>query len=175
MCDSLDKEQVTELLAGMAKFSPTLWNIVASPFKINEAGNDEVMAGTGLQEKSIEEPPIWCQCEFCRPMKKEEENVCCQNAWKNHEHPLFDNHILTEHNLELAMQSNADFLNYPFDPANNSSWRYTAYRQYIIWVWGKLGYRNRKVVPSCVVWKIRDRFPDPTGNYTGFMDAEYHI
>ena len=63
-------------------------------------------------EGSID-PPVWCECGKCRMMKKEEECVCCKNCIKNHEHPVFENHVLTEHNLELAMQNNADFLNYP--------------------------------------------------------------
>ena len=106
---------------------------------------------------------------------KAEERVCCMNKNKNHQHPLFENHVLTEHNLELAMLSNADQLNYPFDPENNACWRFTAYRQYTMWVWGKLGRRNRKVIPSCVLWKIRDRLPDPSGRYTGFMESDFNL
>ena len=127
------------------------------------------------REQQIQDQPLWCECGgHCCEMQKEEECICCKNYIKNHQHPLFENHILTEHNLELAMQNNADFFNYPFDPSNNGCWRYTAYRQYILWVWGKLGRRNRKVIPSCIVRKIRDRFPDPNGNYTGFMDVDYY-
>ncbi len=168
LCENLDKEQVTNLLEKMVKFSPTLWNLVAVSFQADNTTESSLMETT-------EEPPHWCACGICRPMPKEEENVCCEIKWKNHEHPLFQNRVLTEHNLELAMQSNADFSNYPFDPANNACWRYTVYRQYTLWVWGKFRRRNRKVIPSCIVWKIRDRFPDQRENYTGFMDAEYQL
>ena len=33
---------------------------------------------------------------------------------------------------------------------------------------GKLGKGNRRVVPSCVVWAMRDSFPSATGIYMGF-------
>ena len=51
---------------------------------------------------------------------------------KNHEHKFFENHVLTEHSLELAMQKNADFFNYPFYPKRNASEYFIAYRQFII-------------------------------------------
>ena len=35
---------------------------------------------------------------------------------------------------------------------------------------GYLGKGNRKVAPSCVVWKIRDNYPAPDNNYLGFRD-----
>eukprot|EP00794_Sanderia_malayensis_P001872 gene1872-2115_t len=168
-CELLERKEIIELLAGMAKFSPALWDQVKKSSH-SQDGND-----IGDENNTPVETPSWCKCGQCVEMPTQAERVCCQNNAKNHEHPLFENHCLTEHNLELAMQSNADHLNYPFDPSNNASWRYTAYRQYTIWVWGKLGRSNRKVIPSCIVHKIRKRFPDHNAVYTGFMDNEYYL
>ena len=103
-------------------------------------------------------------------MASERENVCCRNNSKNHEHLEFQQLVLDEKVLELAMKGNADWLSYNFNPDENSSWRYTAYQQYTLWYWGYLRRGNRKVIPSCIVNVIRERFLDKNGNYRGFLD-----
>lgn len=55
---------------------------------------------------------------------------------------------------------------------NPRSYRYAAYRLFTYWVHDKLGKGVRKVIPSCAVLKIRERFPDPQGVYTGFKLAD---
>lgn len=47
-------------------------------------------------------------------------------------------------------------------------YRYCAYRCFVSWCWGWLGQRVRVVLPSCVVLKIRQEFPDAEGQYVGF-------
>lgn len=53
----------------------------------------------------------------------------------------------------------------------NKSSRHAAYRQFILWIYGRLHRKDRRVVPSCCVKVIRDRYPDPEGNYKGFIPA----
>jgi len=46
--------------------------------------------------------------------------------------------------------------------------RLAAYRQYILWRYGKLGKGNRRVCPSCVVVVVRSVYPSADGVYMGF-------
>ena len=116
------------------------------------------------------DPPSWCKCGKCRPEEDPQDRICCKNHARNHENPVFERIVLDEHTIEVALMNNADWLNLPriFTPAKM---RNTAYRQYILWFWGKLGYKNRKRIPSCIKWHIRDRYPEEDGNYQGYKDA----
>jgi len=49
-----------------------------------------------------------------------------------------------------------------------NSYRKAAYRQYILWKYGKLDKGNRRVCPSCVVRLVRQTDPAPDGQYMGF-------
>ncbi|KAL4234519.1 hypothetical protein ACF0H5_006162 [Mactra antiquata] len=50
----------------------------------------------------------------------------------------------------------------------NASMRHAAYRQYILFHFGKLGHGIRRPVPSCCTWFIRDKYPDPNNYYVPF-------
>lgn len=50
-------------------------------------------------------------------------------------------------------------------------YRHTAYYQFVIWIWHRLGRRNRKPLPSCAVLQNRCSFPSQ--HYTSFTYAEY--
>ena len=47
----------------------------------------------------------------------------------------------------------------------NKSFRFIAYKQYIWWIYGKLGKDIRKPIPSCIVNKVRNIFPAPDNIY----------
>ena len=56
------------------------------------------------------------------------------------------------------------------EPGNGArSLRHAAYTQFVLWRHGRLGHNIRRVIPSCVVWRIRDRFPSPDNLYTGYQ------
>ena len=44
---------------------------------------------------------------------------------------------------------------------------HAAYRHFVLWRRGRFDANVRRVIPSCVVCRIRDRFPSTNGLYTG--------
>eukprot|EP00105_Crassostrea_gigas_P045295 XP_019929443.1 PREDICTED: P2X purinoceptor 7-like [Crassostrea gigas] len=114
----------------------------------------------------------WCSCGFCKDMPTDKEKRCCQRNADScvSRLPDFDVLILNEAVLALARPYRQDILAMPEDTDRNRANRHTAYRQFVLWHHGKLGTVNRRVIPSCCIWRIRDRFPDPHGNYVGFRD-----
>lgn len=83
--------------------------------------------------------------------------------------------VLDEAVLSIAQRYREDVLAVPRDQDVNRGYRHTAYRQFILWYYGRLGAGNRRVVPSCCAWQIRDKFPDSFGQYTGFKDGRLDI
>ena len=70
--------------------------------------------------------------------------------------------------INVIMLMRANYMAVPFTGDNNAL-RHGAYVAYTLWVHRRLGRGQRRVIPSCVVWKIRRRFPEPTGQYRGFL------
>ena len=139
----------------MASLSPNVWTAAKGRLDPNPPN-------------SPNQVPSWCICGQCRPMLNEKERVCCRNEQYNHEHQKKFHIVLDERTVRVAILNNADWLNSPrrFLPA---TFRKTSYRQYVLWRWGHLGYGNRRVIPSCIIWKIRDAYPEPDGEYMGYM------
>ena len=57
------------------------------------------------------------------------------------------------------------------DPSN-CAYRYAGYKQYMWWVQNSLGKGVRKVIPSYVVWEIRNNFPSKDRKYIQFMESK---
>ena len=61
------------------------------------------------------------------------------------------------------------------DNFSNRSLRYAAYKQFIWWVFKKLGKGNRRVIPLCALWKIRELYPEPDGNYVMYLEGKQDL
>lgn len=86
-------------------------------------------------------------------------------------------HVLSEMSVQLSWLSNRRYFGdtgdaLMFTNMNNKNYRYFAYRNYIDLMFGKLGKHNRRLIPACIVKNIRQTWPDPDGNYVGFIDVD---
>lgn len=50
--------------------------------------------------------------------------------------------------------------------------RFAGYKQYTWWIHNRLGKGVRKVIPSCALWKIREKYPEASGSYVPFMESK---
>ena len=97
------------------------------------------------------------------------ENLCCKQRTCITTVDTFESIVLDSNILAVAIVSRSDtYADVPdYSP---QSYQKAAYRQWIVWQHGYLGRTNRKVIPSCVVWKVRSRYPAPDGVYLGFKE-----
>jgi len=71
--------------------------------------------------------------------------------------------------LHLSRKQRQDILVFDEEDSEAKANRHAAYRQFVFWQHGRLGVGNRKIIPSCCVWNIRDKYPDPFQQYRGFQ------
>ena len=124
----------------------------------------------------------WCSCESCTEMENDFERVCCRGDAEQIIGNKFGDERCISHTeafrdvclntnvLEAAIGTWRTFSDEPLQ-INNRSYRFIAYRQYISWIFKWLGRDIRKIIPSCVVQKIRQNFPAQDGVYVPFQDA----
>ena len=113
--------------------------------------------------------PDWCVCGRCHPMTQDVENKCCKLKKCITLSSRFTKLCLDPDVIELCIRNTGDIRN---DREDNSSraFRKAAYRQFILARHGHLGKGNRRVCPSCVVMKIRERWPSITGVYMVYRE-----
>ena len=55
--------------------------------------------------------------------------------------------------------------------ASNNNLRYSAYRSLHAWLDNNKKIGGRKALPSCIVSYVKLKYPDPDGQYTGFVPS----
>ncbi|XP_071988548.1 uncharacterized protein [Engystomops pustulosus] len=122
----------------------------------------------------------WCSCTLCHTMPSVSESFCCKESEELHELPCVNEKCITENagfieqcTLKEHLQRFITFLRpqhrHYYDINDNRALRLASYRCFTMWVHGILGKHNRVPIPACVICKIRDLYPDPNGQYTGFQ------
>ena len=169
---TLDEKMVRQLC--VRALSPGIGSMeyVDSLLIMEEDENDvEPSEGTqssgGSQPPQGEPTPDWYNCRHCQPMSQEIENKCCGLRKCTTTSRPFQKLRLDLEVLELCIRNRADIRNDRED-TSTSSFRKAVYRQFMLERYGYLGKGNRKVAPSCVVIRVRRKYPSATGIYMGF-------
>ena len=80
--------------------------------------------------------------------------------------------VLDERVLALADRYRADLLA-GVVRLNNEGRHHAAYHQFTLWWHGRLGKGDRRVISSCCIWRICDRYPSVDGLHRRFVAASY--
>lgn len=155
----MELEELRQLCHRMAEKHPSLVHDILRPAP--QQGGYHPQPGGAF--------PDWCVCGKCREMPTDAEKVCCRKERCITLLPDFSVLVLDEAVLALGRMYRRDILVFDDDADLNRANRHQGYRQYILWSHGRLGAGDRRVIPSCCVWKIRDKYPDPFGQYKGFV------
>ena len=119
---------------------------------------------------------VWCRCGNCRHMPSVAEQLCCKMQPRHclSRRAELEMLVLDEGVLAVADQHRVDMLEGEVR-LNNEGRRHVAYRQFVLWRHGRLGQGNRRVIPSCCVWAICDRYPKVDGHYRGYVYVSFFI
>ncbi|XP_052694199.1 P2X purinoceptor 7-like [Crassostrea angulata] len=161
---TLEEQTLRNLVGRICERDPTFVFDV-----LNEASQNE--RRQGYHPQPSDGVPSWCTCNHCREMPSEIEKLCCGQTPTNCFSivPDFQRVVLDDLVLLVARRYREDIIAAAPDADLNRGNRHAAYRQFILWHHGHLGARNRRVIPSCCVWRIRDKFPDTFSQYRGFI------
>ncbi|XP_073485042.1 uncharacterized protein [Aquarana catesbeiana] len=150
-------------------------------FPINPLKRKRIEENVADEEKdqSLIGHTRWCFCAQCRPMPTSEESKCCQGLeevqpFLEHgltcvtQHEEFVERCLTKRILVYQIQMESANVHKDYIRDANRCLRRGAYKSYTNMVHGFLGKNRRIPIPSCVVWAIRNKYPDPNEEYIGF-------
>uniref|UniRef100_A0A914P6A5 P2X purinoreceptor 7 intracellular domain-containing protein n=1 Tax=Panagrolaimus davidi TaxID=227884 RepID=A0A914P6A5_9BILA len=139
----------------------------------------------------------FCTCTNCSIQNTARETICCREVWdssckysENLKAKMGDLQCVTQvqevidivdRSLQLDLfHENDVFLKRQLglsvstrvlasDPHRHR--RFAAYTMLTFFLHGSTGMKQRVELPSCLVKFVRDRWPNSSGDYTGFSDA----
>ena len=157
---SLPKELLEDLIVELAASGNGSLDHLQDLVHVIQDSSDDVQQST---------PALihWCKCGVCTIMPSAEERKCCGKKQCVTSFHTFRKVCLDRDILEVCAKTQADHFAEDFE-FSTSSFRKAAYRQFVMWKYGKLGYGNRRIIPSCAVTMIRAAYPSPDGTYMGF-------
>ena len=184
-----DVEEITDM---MKCFTPYMFepekddvsSISSSSSEVEDEDENDSESKTNLEKSSRVGNLEWCKCGECNIEKREIDCLCCQevdalNSKFDRENmscviksiefeTLCINKLVLENVLTEQHESRGDHMEKTW---SNWSLRYAAYKQFIWWVFKSLGKGNRRVIPSCALWRIRKLYPEPNREYTLYSEG----
>ena len=174
--DNYLSDQSDDLRANTSGIRPYDFEPVGTPISSSsESENDEL---TPIASNSIIGTTDWCTCGNCRAMETDYESICCQEAvpvdFINGEEGILNHEdfiaiCMNSAVLRMTLAAINHFQSSTL-PDNNKYLRYAGYRCCTWWIHSRFGRGVRKAVPSCAVWTIRVKYPDPSNNYAPFKE-----
>ena len=185
-----DTEEINDLISNFLPycFEPEKESSSGSDTEESSENNDDDSSDDELSPNSEIKRAghkNWCVCGNCKKELREIDSLCCQEVAaipeENFEgnqcitmseqfQTLCLNKIVLKNVLVGLHESKGDPLEK--DEVKNRSLRYAAYKQFVWWIYQRLGKGNRRVLPSCVLWKVRKLFPEGNGQYTLYSEGE---
>ena len=174
----------------MKTFNPYVYEPEKDVFDTDSSDESEIDKSSSEEDYSVEKPRVgnneWCKCGGnCKIEKRNIDCLCCQEVHALNSKFDAENYIgcITESKDFETLCNNKTVLEnvlvglhekrgeYLEENTSNRSLRYAAYRQFIRWVFKRLGKGNRRVIPSCALWKIREHFPEPDEEYVEYSEG----
>ena len=174
----------------MKTFLPYLYEPEKDVSDTDSSNESEIDKSSSEEDYSVEKVRVgnndWCKCGGnCKIEKRNIDCLCCQEVYALNSKFDAENYIgfITESKDFEMLCTNKTVLEnvlvglheargeYLEENTSNRSFRYAAYRQFIRWVFKRLGKGNRRVIPSCALWKIREHFPEPDEEYVEYSEG----
>ena len=181
-------DDMKEMLSTMKTFNPYMYGSekdVSTCSDESDVSDFDKSESEKCSENNVRVGHLdWCKCRNCFVAKREIDCLCCFEV-----HALnskFDtenisciiqskefemlcmSEILLKNVLTGLHETRDDHLEGNF---SNRSLRYAAYKQFIWWVFKHLGKGNRRVIPSCALWKIREHFPETNADDINYYEG----